>query len=89
MVFRKIVALRDNLSEDLAKPSIYAANLVSLLNEEADFDISVAAYPEVYVICHCLGVRPHVAIIAYIDGGYIKPLQLKLQGLFREEMMSK
>ncbi|MBO1519197.1 methylenetetrahydrofolate reductase [Oceanisphaera pacifica] len=45
---RKIVALRGDLPEGLAKPDMYAADLVSLLKEEADFDISVAAYPEVH-----------------------------------------
>lgn len=45
---RKIVALRGDLPEGLAKPDMYAADLVSLLKEEADFDIAVAAYPEVH-----------------------------------------
>lgn len=45
---RKIVALRGDLPEGLAKPDMYAADLVSLLKAEADFDIAVAAYPEVH-----------------------------------------
>lgn len=45
---RKIVALRGDLPEGLAKLDMYAADLVSLLKEEADFDIAVAAYPEVH-----------------------------------------
>ena len=45
---RQIVALRGDLPEGLEKPDMYAADLVSLLKEEADFDISVAAYPEVH-----------------------------------------
>ena len=45
---RSIVALRGDLPEGLAKPDMYAEDLVRLLKEEADFDISVAAYPEVH-----------------------------------------
>ncbi|WP_418135438.1 methylenetetrahydrofolate reductase [Oceanimonas smirnovii] len=45
---RQIVALRGDLPEGMEKPDMYAADLVSLLKEEADFDISVAAYPEVH-----------------------------------------
>ncbi|GAA3551913.1 methylenetetrahydrofolate reductase [Zobellella aerophila] len=45
---RQIVALRGDLPQGLEKPDMYAADLVSLLKEEADFDISVAAYPEVH-----------------------------------------
>ncbi len=45
---RHIVALRGDLPEAGVKPDMYAADLVSLLKEEADFDISVAAYPEVH-----------------------------------------
>lgn len=45
---RSIVALRGDLPEGLAKPEMYAEDLVRLLKEEADFDISVAAYPEVH-----------------------------------------
>ena len=44
---RDIVALRGDLPEQGAKPDMYAADLVELLRSEADFDISVAAYPEV------------------------------------------
>ena len=46
---RHIVALRGDLppgSEQ--RPEMYAADLVALLKEVADFDISVAAYPEVH-----------------------------------------
>ncbi|ART82254.1 methylenetetrahydrofolate reductase [NAD(P)H] [Oceanisphaera profunda] len=45
---RSIVALRGDLPEGLEKPDMYAEDLVRLLKEEADFDISVAAYPEVH-----------------------------------------
>lgn len=45
---RHIVALRGDLPPGLAKPEMYAADLVALLKEVADFDISVAAYPEVH-----------------------------------------
>ena len=43
---RSIVALRGDIPDDSVKPHMYAADLVSLLKEEGDFDISVAAYPE-------------------------------------------
>lgn len=43
---RSIVALRGDIPVDGAKPHMYAADLVALLKEEGDFDISVAAYPE-------------------------------------------
>lgn len=46
---REIVALRGDLPEGSAdKPDMYGADLVELLKSEADFDISVAAYPEVH-----------------------------------------
>ncbi len=46
---RNIVALRGDLPEGGdGKPDMYAADLVELLKSEADFDISVAAYPEVH-----------------------------------------
>ena len=45
---RQIVALRGDLPEGIKKPDMYAEDLVRLLKEEADFDISVAAYPEVH-----------------------------------------
>lgn len=45
---RHIVALRGDLPEGSEKPNIYAADLVALLKEVGDFDISVAAYPEVH-----------------------------------------
>ncbi len=44
---RSIVALRGDLPEGLEKHDMYAEDLVRLLKEEADFDTSVAAYPEV------------------------------------------
>ena len=44
---RHIVALRGDLPPGSGKPEIYASDLVTLLKEVADFDISVAAYPEV------------------------------------------
>lgn len=43
-----IVALRGDLPEGTDKPNMYANDLVSLLKDVADFDISVAAYPEVH-----------------------------------------
>lgn len=45
---RNIVALRGDLPPELAKPEMYAADLVALLKSVNDFDISVAAYPEVH-----------------------------------------
>lgn len=45
---RHIVALRGDLPEGSGKPPMYAEHLVKLLKEVADFDISVAAYPEVH-----------------------------------------
>jgi len=45
---RHIVALRGDLPPGGGKPEMYAADLVGLLKEVADFDISVAAYPEVH-----------------------------------------
>ncbi|MBB6056946.1 methylenetetrahydrofolate reductase [Tolumonas osonensis] len=45
---RNIVALRGDLPPGADKPAMYADGLVSLLKSVADFDISVAAYPEVH-----------------------------------------
>ena len=45
---RHIVALRGDLPPGSGKPEMYASDLVTLLKEVADFDISVAAYPEVH-----------------------------------------
>ena len=45
---RHIVALRGDLPPGSGKPEMYASGLVTLLKEVADFDISVAAYPEVH-----------------------------------------
>ena len=46
---KHIVALRGDLPEgSTQKPEMYASDLVSLLRSVADFDISVAAYPEVH-----------------------------------------
>ena len=45
---RHIVALRGDLPPVSGKPEMYASDLVTLLKEVADFDISVAAYPEVH-----------------------------------------
>ena len=45
---RHIVALRGDLPPGSGKPDMYAADLVTLLKDVADFDISVAAYPEVH-----------------------------------------
>lgn len=43
---RHIVALRGDLPNSNEKPDMYASDLVQLLKGVADFDISVAAYPE-------------------------------------------
>ncbi|HFI7489315.1 methylenetetrahydrofolate reductase [Escherichia coli] len=45
---RHIVALRGDLPPGSGKPEMYASDQVTLLKEVADFDISVAAYPEVH-----------------------------------------
>ena len=45
---RHIVALRGDLPPGSGKPEMYASDPVTLLKEVADFDISVAAYPEVH-----------------------------------------
>ncbi len=45
---RHIVALRGDLPPQGGKPDMYATDLVSLLKSVGDFDISVAAYPEVH-----------------------------------------
>ena len=45
---RHLVALRGDLPEAGVKPEMYATDLVELLRSEADFDISVAAYPEIH-----------------------------------------
>ncbi len=43
-----IVALRGDIPQGYGNPQRYASDLVSLLRSVADFDISVAAYPEVH-----------------------------------------
>ncbi|WP_369789243.1 methylenetetrahydrofolate reductase [Rouxiella sp. WC2420] len=45
---RHIVALRGDLPANSGKPEMYATDLVHLLKDVGDFDISVAAYPEVH-----------------------------------------
>ncbi|CAL4318097.1 methylenetetrahydrofolate reductase [Buchnera aphidicola] len=45
---RNIVALRGDFSEQGSNRIVYASDLVSLLKEVADFEIAVAAYPEVH-----------------------------------------
>ena len=45
---RHIVALRGDLPPGGGKPAMYAVDLVKLLRNVGDFDISVAAYPEVH-----------------------------------------
>lgn len=45
---RKIVALRGDLPQGVSKTDMYAVDLVKLLKDVADFDIAVAAYPEVH-----------------------------------------
>lgn len=43
---RRIVALRGDLPNGMQKPGLYASDLVGILKDVANFDISVAAYPE-------------------------------------------
>jgi methylenetetrahydrofolate reductase (NADPH) len=43
---RRIVALRGDLPKGMDKTDLYASDLVRILKDVADFDISVAAYPE-------------------------------------------
>ncbi len=43
---KRIVALRGDLPVGMDKPELYASDLVRILKDVADFDISVAAYPE-------------------------------------------
>lgn len=43
---RRIVALRGDLPPGTNKTEMYASQLVALLKEVADFEVSVAAYPE-------------------------------------------
>ena len=43
---RRIVALRGDLPQGVEKTDMYASDLVALLKDVHDFDISVAAYPE-------------------------------------------
>lgn len=45
---RRIVALRGDLPPGQSSCDMYAVELVSLLKEVADFDVSVAAYPETH-----------------------------------------
>lgn len=45
---RHIVALRGDLPDSDKKPDMYASDLVSLLKDVEDFEISVAAYPETH-----------------------------------------
>lgn len=46
---KSIVALRGDIPDDVkSSPQIYAADLVARLKKVADFDISVAAYPETH-----------------------------------------
>ena len=45
---RRIVALRGDLPQGMVKPEMYAVDLVRLLKDVADFDVTVAAYPEVH-----------------------------------------
>ena len=42
------MALRGDLPEGMEKPAMYASDLVKILKDVADFDISVAAYPETH-----------------------------------------
>ncbi|MBN3493385.1 MULTISPECIES: methylenetetrahydrofolate reductase [Vibrio] len=45
---QSIVALRGDIPPGGGKPEMYASDLVKLLKERHDFDISVAAFPEVH-----------------------------------------
>lgn len=45
---RHILALRGDLPKGVPNPNIYADHLVEVLKKRHDFDISVAAYPEVH-----------------------------------------
>ncbi len=45
---RQILALRGDLPKGAENPGIYADHLIKILKETHDFDISVAAYPEVH-----------------------------------------
>ena len=45
---QSIVALRGDIPPNGGKPEMYACDLVTLLKERHDFDISVAAFPEVH-----------------------------------------
>ncbi|XBC38768.1 MAG: methylenetetrahydrofolate reductase [Buchnera aphidicola (Melaphis rhois)] len=50
--FRHIIALRGDVKNHDNKPNMYAVDLIKLLKNVADFDISVAAYPEVHPEAH-------------------------------------
>ncbi|MGF1740799.1 methylenetetrahydrofolate reductase [Vibrio profundum] len=45
---KNIVALRGDIPAEGGKPDMYASDLVELLKAKHDFDISVAAFPEVH-----------------------------------------
>lgn len=45
---RHILALRGDLPKGAKNPNIYADHLVKILKDRHDFDISVAAYPEIH-----------------------------------------
>jgi len=45
---RHILALRGDLPQGAPNPNIYADHLVKVLKKRHDFDISVAAYPEIH-----------------------------------------
>ncbi|ASA56010.1 methylenetetrahydrofolate reductase [Vibrio gazogenes] len=45
---KNIVALRGDIPPGRGKPEMYASDLVALLKSRHDFDISVAAFPEVH-----------------------------------------
>jgi len=46
--FRHILALRGDVEDFNSKPNMYAVDLVKLLKSVANFNISVAAYPEIH-----------------------------------------
>lgn len=48
---KNIIALRGDIQEKNNSTQLYASELILLLKQVADFDISVAAYPEVHPTC--------------------------------------
>ncbi|QIZ77954.1 methylenetetrahydrofolate reductase [Ferrimonas lipolytica] len=65
---RHIVALRGDVPDGQPNPNRYAADLVRLLKQEHDFEISVAAYPEVHPEASC-GQSDLVNLKRKVDAG--------------------